>query len=696
MGKPTLYGNFYKPALGASGVVEKGKFDDALDLADAQIKANENPSNIIQCSNYNHPDDAITAIDTANKTLLVTEAETCDNNFTVPTNVTVRFERGGKWTIDNGITVTFNGQIEAGLWQIFAYTGTGVIEGSPQVKVFYPQWWGAIINDDSKKTENTVAFNEVYKYKNVSIPEGNYYLNALDTITHDIKIIGTGISTVLTFDATTDCITLSVEDGEVYPLDEGVLIEDIRFDNVINVPTSFINVDTARNTKLVGLRFISAAATVGILNTANYGLQLQKCRWNHFTGIGFKLLAGDGDFSNAVNIFDCDFSHISGAAIEQEGGELTVFGGVIESSDVTGMVKLGTASYQLNASFFGTSFEEDDPAVFIKATTDDALPLYTANLIGCTFIGASNSIDIGAFGYWTFIGNRGALLVKTTTAHENSYLRVAIIGCSALTLDASVADRSSYIGRDEMIRATTANGSSVMEIYDSSDNLDLKFTDDGKLHVSEIRAISANGLGLYENGGVGVFIKDDGFVGVNETVPLYPLDVRWSSAYTSAALQTINLRHETSANMVDGFGTILQFQIEDVANVRNTIAKIHAVRDGSDTTGKLKLEAATTLINGVLEQTVVTMDDGDATPTVAAGNIFISQENTAPTEITDLDNPTVGQIVTIIVGHATNAPTIADGGNFKMNGNWTPDIDDSIVFFVKADNYYIEISRSAN
>jgi len=41
MGEKTLNNYFYKPALGASGVVEKGKFDDALDVADAQIEANK-------------------------------------------------------------------------------------------------------------------------------------------------------------------------------------------------------------------------------------------------------------------------------------------------------------------------------------------------------------------------------------------------------------------------------------------------------------------------------------------------------------------------------------------------------------------------------------------------------------------------------------------------------------------------------
>ena len=41
MGEKTLNEYFYKPDHGASGLVEKGKFDDALDMADAQIEANK-------------------------------------------------------------------------------------------------------------------------------------------------------------------------------------------------------------------------------------------------------------------------------------------------------------------------------------------------------------------------------------------------------------------------------------------------------------------------------------------------------------------------------------------------------------------------------------------------------------------------------------------------------------------------------
>lgn len=45
MGVYTPNGTFYKPAIGASGAVEKGKFDDGLDVADGLIEGNKPANN---------------------------------------------------------------------------------------------------------------------------------------------------------------------------------------------------------------------------------------------------------------------------------------------------------------------------------------------------------------------------------------------------------------------------------------------------------------------------------------------------------------------------------------------------------------------------------------------------------------------------------------------------------------------------
>ena len=114
--------------------------------------------------------------------------------------------------------------------------------------------------------------------------------------------------------------------------------------------------------------------------------------------------------------------------------------------------------------------------------------------------------------------------------------------------------------------------------------------------------------------------------------------------------------------------------------------------------GANKLIASTYYIEIVqaLKQTVVTIDDGDATPSVNGGNIFVTSSNTGATEITDLDNPIAGQVIYLIGGSNTNSSTIADGGNFNLSAGWTANVDDVLILLVQADNDYIELGRVDN
>ncbi len=95
-----------------------------------------------------------------------------------------------------------------------------------------------------------------------------------------------------------------------------------------------------------------------------------------------------------------------------------------------------------------------------------------------------------------------------------------------------------------------------------------------------------------------------------------------------------------------------------------------------------------------LVEDTVTLGADDATPDVRTGVRFITQANIAPTEITDLDNPVVDQIIVIVGGSGVNSTTITDGGNFNLNGNWTANVDSCLVLYVQADNDYVELNRS--
>jgi len=92
----------------------------------------------------------------------------------------------------------------------------------------------------------------------------------------------------------------------------------------------------------------------------------------------------------------------------------------------------------------------------------------------------------------------------------------------------------------------------------------------------------------------------------------------------------------------------------------------------------------------------VTIPADDTTPDVSGGNIFVTSANTGATEITDLDNPVVGQLVLLVGGSDTNSSTIADSSPFALSAAWTASADDTLLLYVRADNDYVEITRSTN
>jgi len=77
---------------------------------------------------------------------------------------------------------------------------------------------------------------------------------------------------------------------------------------------------------------------------------------------------------------------------------------------------------------------------------------------------------------------------------------------------------------------------------------------------------------------------------------------------------------------------------------------------------------------------------GDATPSIRRDRFFLCQKNGA---ITDLDDGYPSQMVTLI---ADGYSSIADGGNFVLEGAWGPDDGDVITLFHDG-LYWREISR---
>jgi hypothetical protein len=125
----------YQPALGARGANEKNNLDLGLNRVDAhlgQYKTLGDPG-------YSTLAEALTTVGSNNVTLNIPAGNiTIASNTTIGSNIALQVFKGGKFTVNSGVTLTINGPIDAGPYQIFAGTGTITLGG---VSTIYDSWY---------------------------------------------------------------------------------------------------------------------------------------------------------------------------------------------------------------------------------------------------------------------------------------------------------------------------------------------------------------------------------------------------------------------------------------------------------------------------------------------------------------------------------------------------------------------------
>jgi len=129
-------------------------------------------------------------IGTDNTTLLLTNKAgrasttyTLSTSETIPSNITLKFERGAILSIDSGKTLTF--AEGAGLYadpHAQCFSGSGAVAGLTKA---YPQWWGASNSETSTSDESAIesAIASIRAGGTVFFFEGSQYYKIADAVT---------------------------------------------------------------------------------------------------------------------------------------------------------------------------------------------------------------------------------------------------------------------------------------------------------------------------------------------------------------------------------------------------------------------------------------------------------------------------------------------------------------------------------
>jgi hypothetical protein len=143
---------------------------------------------------------AVAAVGSTPTQWIISNNLTVSDNLTIPANISITVFRGAIITVAAGKTLTINGTLEAGLYQIFGATGS-VILGKGCVEKANPEWWGAVADGTTDCQPAITLYAAALMASGSGVitftfSSGNYYLATpvilyLNTTFQGIRMEGT-------------------------------------------------------------------------------------------------------------------------------------------------------------------------------------------------------------------------------------------------------------------------------------------------------------------------------------------------------------------------------------------------------------------------------------------------------------------------------------------------------------------------
>ncbi len=134
----------------------------------------------------------------ANCSIKVTGEISVKKKHTFKSNINLTFENGGFFTGTGELIVDTS--IEAGLYKIFDVSNNLVLKGKPTTDRFFPQWFGAKINDekpDNIPINSTINFANQAGGGTVFFPSGTYGISNSIVMKSNVVLEGEGDSSIL-------------------------------------------------------------------------------------------------------------------------------------------------------------------------------------------------------------------------------------------------------------------------------------------------------------------------------------------------------------------------------------------------------------------------------------------------------------------------------------------------------------------